>query len=181
MSAVLSTPSELLPGITARGDATAYTDALWAPLVSIDERVGCLVAGVEDLNEAAGMTLDLLGDWASEERLGLGDAEYRRLIAGRRVALQATVTAPAIYRGWLGLTDARTSPVATIDETPTEVALLAWVDYTPSSGWVQRASVVMRDIVSAGVSVYGMIAPPGTYVWDVNSFDDAGFGADFGV
>lgn len=178
MSLPLSTPSELLPGITARGLATAYTDTLTAPLVDIDERIGEFVVGINDLGEAAGGILDLLGDWCAEERLGLEDSEYRRIIAGRRVALEQTVTAPAIFRGWEGLTEAWE---ATQTEAANEVALLARVSYMPTSGWVQRVSLVVRDLVSAHVYAYGLLGPPGTFIWDSSSFDDAGFGFDFGV
>lgn len=174
----LVTPSELLPGITARGLATAYTDALVAPLVEIDGRVTEIVLGIEDLAEAGGGILDLLGDWASEPRGGLSDGEYRRIIAGRRVALERTVERPAIWRGWVGLTE----PLqGAMDEAPNEVSLTAWVTYQPSTAWVQRVAGVARELVSGGAYVYGLIAPPGTYLWGTNSFDDAGFAFDFGA
>jgi hypothetical protein len=178
LSPDLATPSELLPGIAARGLATDYTDALVAPLVDIDDRLTEFVRGAEELGDAGGPVLDWLGDFAAEARGGLTDPEYRRLIAGRRVALEQTVVPGAVYRGWLGLTDPWAS---TMDEAAAEASLLAFVSYLPTTGWVQRVSVVARDLVADGVYAYGLIAQPGCFVWDVNSFDDAGFGFDFGV
>lgn len=176
-AAVLSTPSELLPGVTARGLGADYTDALTAPLVELDERLGEVVTQVLDLYEAAGSLLDLLGDWSGEPRGGLTDAEYRRIIAGRRVVLEATVTPPAVWRAWTGLTDALT---ATIDESVAGVILTAFVDFVPTILWVVRVAVVVRDLIGAGIEPYGLLAPPSTFLWDVHAFDDAGFAFDFG-
>lgn len=172
-------PSLLLPGIAARGPATAYTDALWAPLIEVDDRVREFVVGLLDLDEAAGVVLDLAGDLATAgDRGGLDDGPYRRIVAGRRVARERTVEPHAVYRGWTAMTEAWR---ATLDEAPSEVTLIGWVDYVPTSDWVARVGGVVRHLVADGTYAYGLIAQPGCFVWGINSFDDAGFGFDFGV
>lgn len=166
----------LLPGIAARGAATDYTGALWAPLYTLDGRAAAIEAGVLDLDDAEAEVLDLLGDWATEPRQGMGDDDYRRLIAGRRVALAGTVTPGAVWRGWSTMTELTEG---VLSETPSEAILVAEVDYLPTDGWVQRVGLIVDDLIPAGVAVYGLIVQPDSFHWEEDAFEDAGFSFDF--
>ena len=167
----------LLRGPAARGDGLAYATAVWSGMATLESQALDLRDGLFDLDVASGIALDLRGDWASESRLGLGDADSRRIIAGREVALADGVTPPAVVRGWRAVTG---DPDATIDEAPSEVLLRAVVPYVVDDAWLARAAAVTRDMIGNGRELYAIISQPATFIWGVTSYDDAGFSHDFG-
>ncbi len=164
------------PAIAARGVGEDYILALMLPVKEIDIMVGWINAGVESIHEARGTTLDLLGDWVEEPRGGLTDAEYRRIIAGRRVALAGGGNLPAVYRCLQALSG-DDDPL--LDEYTLGLYMSANVDWAPSTAYIQRARAVMRDTVLAGVEWYAVFAPPNYFTFNDDSFDYAGLAPDF--
>ena len=164
------------PAIAARGVGEDYILALMLPVKQIDIMVGWINAGVESIHEARGTTLDLLGDWVEEPRGGLTDAEYRRIIAGRRVALAGGGNLPAIYRA-LQAVSGDADPL--LDEYTLGLVMTADVTWVPSTAYLQRAETILRDTIFAGVEAYTVFYPANYFIWDVDSFDYAGFSPDF--
>lgn len=152
--------------------AIPYLTALVRPLGQIDDRVAALFSGLADLGDATGWVLDLAGDRVGEPRGGLSDNEYRRIIAGRRVAAVTGCTAPTVYAGWVALTE---SGEARLEQPGANTVLLtARVPYAPTTTWLQRAGLVVRDLVMAGVDVEATVYSAGTAVYDAIPGYDVG-------
>lgn len=145
----------LLPDVVAREGGAEWHAALLAPLGPLDDRLSDIYGGIAEIGDAAGPLLDLLGDYVGEPRGGLGDGDYRRLIAARRVARASGVDVRAVARAWAALTAPGTT---TIREPGTSsLYLRAVVGWTPSGRWLARAAAVVRDTVAAGVDVEALI------------------------
>lgn len=166
----------ILPGIAARGDGLDYCSSVWEGLHDILERTAQLQDGLSSIDEATGYMLDILGDWVNEPRGGLTDVDYRLIISGRRVAMSASATLPAIYRGW---TEMMGSAKATISEDIAEVTLYAYKQ-TVDSAWLARAASVALDMIAAGREVYAVVEEDGDFLWNITAFDTHGFSHDFG-
>lgn len=169
---------EATQALVADVAADPYLTVLCRPLHALDERISILFAGLSDLTHASGATLDIAGDIEGEARGGLSDDEYRRLIAGRRVARAGGVTPAAVLRGWVALTEALDAELT--EPGASSVHLIARVSYAPSSIWLRRARAVVRDLVGAGYDVSALVyradtarydTPPGydlgTYAWSL--------------
>lgn len=172
-----------LPDIAAEGEGLDFATELTRPLAVLDSRVAELYAGIVDLRDATDGTLDLLGDRVGEKRAGMTNAEYRRVIAGRRVARFGAITAPRVLAGWRALTD----PLEARIETPgsSSIHLFARVTWTPTSAWLVRAARVVLDLCAADAEVNAVIYKStsaifgdpgtgfgiGTYAWDLPTME----------
>jgi len=148
----------VLPGIAARDEAGTYFVEMTRQLSYLDEDVAEIYEGLVDLELATGGVLDIAGDLAGEVRGGLEDFEYRRLIAGRRIARAGAITAPRVWAGWMALTLA--SGGRLYELPPASVLLTADVTWIPSSTWLVRAGAVVRDLLAAGVHGNAVVVPP---------------------
>lgn len=163
-------PADLVPDIAAR--PIDYVGALTGPLVALDDQVRLIYAGLADLNDATGIVLDIAGGVIGESRGGLSDAEYRRILAGRRAARRGGTTPAAVLAGWIALTEGAD---ATADAPgAATVRLRARISYTPSSLWLRRARGVMLDIIAAGMDLDASLYRAGTAVYDGVPGYDAG-------
>jgi hypothetical protein len=150
----------LLPDIAANGDGLAFFRILVDPMRLLDDEVARLFAGLVEIEDAEGPTLDLLGDQVGESRRGLSDTLYRRIIAGRRVARAGGVTRPRVYAGWAALTG---SSSATMEELGTSsLRLVAPIDFTPTDIWLTRAGSVVRDLIGAGYEATALVTVSST-------------------
>lgn len=154
----------LLPDLAAAGDGAAMSRRLTEPLRDIDDRLATLHAGLVEIEDAQGGTLDLLGDDVDEPRQGLSDLLYRRLIAGRRVARSGGTTRPQVYAGWVALSG---SGEATAEELgASSVLLRAAIDFTPTSVWLVRAADVVRDLMGTGYQCTALLTTSSTAIYD---------------
>jgi len=159
----------LLPDIAARPPAGDYFLALVRPIGAIIDRYALLLGGLIDISIASGGTLDAAGLLVYEARGALTDDEYRRIIAGRRVALAGG----DLLAGWQALTDAVD---VELDVTgPAVVDLLGRVAYVPGDIFVQRAASVLRALRPGGVAISATL-----YRADSAIYDDAAMGYDVG-
>ena len=166
----------LLPDLAAAGDGLGYAQALLRPLGDIDSRLSELFGALVAPDDAAGPALDFLGDQVNEARGGLGDAEYRRIIAGRRVASSKTggVTAPRVMAGWQALTGS--SELRLTRLPPYGIHLTARVSVAPTGTWLVRAVSVVKALVSAKCAVNATV-----YTGDSAIFDSLSLGYDVGL
>lgn len=144
----------LLPDVAANGSGLAFFRTLVQPLLDIDDQIATLYAGLVELEDADGGTLDLHGDIVGEPRGGLSDTLYRRIIAGRYVARAGAVTRPRVYAGWAALSG---SSNATMEELAGAVRLVAPVSFTPSDIWLSRAGAVVRDLMGASYQATAIV------------------------
>ena len=163
----------LLPGPAANGDGLGYMVGATAGLYEIDDGLASIYEGSINLGLAAGYTLDLLGDRVRERRDGLDNHEYRRIIAGRRIARarRGAVTYPRVWAGWCALTGSTQGRMITLP--PASVFLWSATDWVPSDTFLLRAGAVVDALMGAGYEADAVIAPPGTlYVDDLPGVDD---------
>lgn len=150
--------ASLLPDVAANGQGADFFRLLVEPLRVLDDRVSTLYAGIVEIEDASGPTLDLLGDYAGEPRQGLSDRLYRRIIAGRRVARSGGVTRPKVYAGWAALTGSSSARMEELGSA--SVRLSAAVDFTPSGVWLGRAASVVRDLIGTGYQATASVITP---------------------
>lgn len=153
----------LLPDIAANGDGAEFFAALVRPLLELDDEIAALYAGLVELEDAAGVVLDIHGDQVGEPRQGMSDLLYRRLIAGRYVARAGAVTRPRVYAGWSALTG---SSAATMEELGGAVRLVAPVDFQPTGVWLLRAGAVVRDLMGGSYQATALVTVPSTARFD---------------
>lgn len=167
--------------IGVRGDADALLRALVAPLVQIDTDVTALLAAGEALWDAAGATLDWLGAQIGEPRAGLGDDEYRRIIAGRRTVLRGSaMTASGILRVIRALSGTEDADV--INTGPGRWVGEGRLEAAPTTTWVARAGSVLRAAAPAGSAWSVTFSAPGTAMFDeLPGFEAGTFGFDVGA
>lgn len=159
----------LLPDVAARPPGDEYFLATVQPLQRLDDSIALLSA---PLSDASGDTLDLLGDWVGEPRGGLSDAEYRRIIAGRRVVRAGGTTPWRVAAMWAALTE---SPTATVTaQGAGSVSMTALVPYTPSGAWLRRAGGIVMDSIALGVGVSAAIYKTTSAVYDAAPGYDIG-------
>lgn len=158
----------LLPDVAAVPPGADYFVHLVHPLVETDDRFALLYQSMVNLDDAAGDGLDLAGDQVFERRDGLNDSEYRRIIAGRRVAVLGGGTSPRLFAGWKALTESSTATL----ELPgsSSVRLAARVSFVPTLSWLVRAGSVVRDMVEAGVDVSATIYRSGSAIYGATTY-----------
>lgn len=154
----------LLPGVAAGGGGVEYVTGATVPLYDLDDSYATYYAGTVNLDAATGRALDLLGDLVREQRDGLGDHEYRRIIAGRRIARKGAVTYPRVWAGWLALSGATTGRMRTLP--PASILLSAEINWVPSPLYLDRAGRVADALMGAGYEVTALLALPGTARFD---------------
>lgn len=159
----------LLTGPCARGAGEAWFVALTQPLDDIDVAVGGLHDGLVDIEQAAGVALDLAGELEGEEREGLDDREFRRIVAGRRMARNA-ITAPRVWAGWLALTGSTTADMRVL--APASLYLTAQIPWVPTSTWLVRAGSVVRSLIGADAQANAVVYRSTSALFDeVPGFD----------
>lgn len=156
----------VMPAVPMRGPSGAAWLAEVAPLGDLDTDVAALYYGLADLSDAAGYVLDVAGDLVGQARGGLGDAEYRRIIAGARVARSPTgaLTPRAVRRGWRALTGAEVVRVERLP--PASLSMTAQIGWIPTTVYLARAGAIVRDLVADGVEIEAILYGPGTAVYD---------------
>lgn len=165
-----------LPDVAAEGGGAAFAAAIFRPLAEIDSRVAGLYAGLVAIGDATGGTLDLLGDRLGEPRGGLSNGEYRRIIAGRRVARFVAITAPRVLAGWRAVTGAAGADAWIVQPGSSSIQLFARVTATPSGTYLVRAARVVRDLCDASADVSATI-----YKSSSSIYGDAGTGYGVGA
>lgn len=153
----------VMPAVPMRGPSGQAWLAEVAPLGDLDTDVAALYYGLADLSDAAGYVLDVAGDLVGEQRGGLADAEYRRIIAGRRVARARALTPRAVRRGWQALTSAETLRVERLP--PASLSMTAQIGWIPTTVYLARAGAIVRDLVADGVEIEAILYGPGTAVY----------------
>lgn len=162
----------LSPTIAVMPPGDSYLASSFGMVGLLDDGVAALYGGLNNLGDATSGVLDVCGDLVSEVRGGLTDSDYRRVIAGRRVASEGggAVTSPRVYQGWVVVA----APVieARITQEPdglvipyAGVTLSALVNWTPTSLWLARAGVVVSDLMGAGYDVTATVATPATCLY----------------
>lgn len=138
----------LLGPIVDRGMGRRYFLALAAPFLALLADADALASATEDIGLASGKALDWLGAQVGERRAGLSDEEYRRVIAGRRVAIGGGVSAVTMRRALVALSGQ--------DDAETRVTgagrmlLVMRVSATPSQAYLRRCADIIASMVPAG-------------------------------
>jgi|AACY02.16.fsa_nt_gi hypothetical protein len=148
---------EVLQGVPSRGDGDTWFLTLFGGLEEIDHDVSEVYRGLADPREAVGPVLDIVGDILREPRGGLGDAEYRRILAARRIARNA-VSVARVWEGWVALTGSADGRL--IELGSSSLYLTAPIDFYPSREWRRRAGEVVTKLVGAGVEVNATVYSP---------------------
>lgn len=169
----------LLAPLLARGAMGLLAECGIDIIGDLGDDLDELAVGVRDLSLATGPTLDFLGAQVGEAREGLADDEYRRIIAGRRVALAGGVEPGAVLRclrALSGGTEARLD-----DAGPGRLVGQARVSSPPSGTWLVRAQAVVGATVAAGVRWCVTFYTPSAAIFDeLPGFDAGVFGYDIG-
>lgn len=155
---------ELLPDVAANRDGFGFARSLFRPLSTLDDAVAQLYAGMVEIGDASELGLTIAGDLVGEPPGGLTTEEYRRIIAGRRVAVYGAVTAPRVLAGWRAVTGSTEVHLYTLE--PATVLLTARVTFLPTSTYLVRAGSVVRDLVGAGYSVSASLYRNDTAIYD---------------
>ena len=141
-----------LPAPAAIGASEDYAQALAWPWSVIDADLLALVSGLVDLGAAVGWVLDVAGAEVREPRGGLSDTEYRRIIAGRRLALGSTGSTADAWAVLVALAGSEDGAIWLL-HGPGGVSAAVWmqmrVTFSPSAGYLLRAGAVMRDALPA--------------------------------
>ena len=154
----------ILPDMAANPPGGDYFLALVKPLESILDRYALLYAGLVNLNDASGYTLDVAGDLVAEPREGLSDDEYRRIIAGRRVAEGGRVSPQRAAAGWRALTQTTDGTVNTVGDYSIHMA--ARVSFTPSGAFIVRGGAIVRALVPVGYDSEAIIYRSDSAIYD---------------
>lgn len=144
-----------LPAVPARDVLGPAFAAGVQPMQAIDEDYGRLFDGMSDVEDAGGAVLDIMGDDVGEPRSGLSDWEYRRVVAGRRVASarNGAGTPARIWAGWIALTGAAADQADYQELPPASVLLTARLSWLPTTMYLARAGRVAADLMAAGYEV----------------------------
>lgn len=161
----------LLPGIAARGQGAAWFAAVFGDLGRLDEDVAGIYEALVDIEMATGPGLDIAGDQVGERRQGLADHEYRRIIAGRRIAQNAVVPR-RVWAGWVALTGSDGGRL--VNMPPASIALWGPITFAPTSAWLKRAGQVVSALTASGIYASAAVTPPGTAHFDELPGYDAG-------
>ncbi len=163
----------LLPSVAATPPGDDYYLALVRPMQSTLDRYALLYAGQVDIGDAAGSGLDLAGDLAGEARGGLADDEYRRIIAGRRIATSGRVSPQRAAAAWRALTDDATATV----KSPGlfSVHMRARVTSSPTGEFLIRAANVVKGLVPTAYDIEAVM-----YRSDSAVYDSATYGYGIG-
>lgn len=166
----------LLPGVASRGWSGDGFVAGVDPLGQVYDDLGVIASGIATIGDASGYVLDIAGDLVGEARQGLGDAEYRRIIAGARVAqaMGTNKSIPRIKAGWAALTSGEVVSCATAE--PLSVHMSAQIGWIPTSLYLARAGAVVRRMVAGGFAIEAVLYAPGTAI-----YDDGSVGYDIGT
>lgn len=157
----------ILPDVAANGQGLAWAALLYDPVMDIDDQVALMYAGLLELEDAAGVVLDLAGDRVGESRGGLSDQEFRRIIAGRQVAELRGIGRRRAYAGWVALTG---SDAATMEDLGMASArFVAPVGWEPSDIWLSRAGEVVRDLVAPGYEATALVTTTSTATFSTPS------------
>jgi hypothetical protein len=154
----------LLPSIAATPPGDSYWLGLVSPMQATLDRYALLYAGLVNLDDAAGSTLDVAGDLVSEARGGLVDSEYRRIIAGRRIAIGGRVSHQRAAAAWRALTQ---TTDGTVNSAGTfSIHMAARVTFSPSDAFIVRGGSVVRALIPAGYDAEAIIYRSDTALYD---------------
>lgn len=155
----------LVPVVVATGRAWLYAVELFRPVADLD----LLVAGIYDsfisIEAASGWLLDLRGATIGEERGGLDDQEFARIIAAREIAIYGGCGAESVWAVWVALTG---DEGGTYDVYPGGgcVRLVATMPFIPSTSFRRRARDVLNTALPADADAYAVLRVPGGLAWD---------------
>lgn len=148
-------------GSGAAGDAWL---ALWSPIAQLYAQVGEVVLASVDVQTAAGSLLDIVGARVGEYRGGLGDTEYRSIIAGRRVSVGSLGRAVDV----VAVCEALGGVAGTVRVRGYAGCLFVSfeVQFSPTATWTRRAGRVIRDAVDATYDLEAVAYTASSLIWD---------------
>lgn len=160
----------LLPAPSALGEGQAFALSLASPWATLEQLVEAFGSGAADVELAPGWVLDVLGARINEPRGGLDDTRYRRIVAGRRVALGSLGTSPHVVAVLRALTlcgaDIRLDLLVDEASGVAAVWLQARVAFAPVGAWLIRAADVLRDALPLSVEAVASVYESGALVFD---------------
>jgi hypothetical protein len=162
----------LLPGVAAREPGGSYFARLTRPLATLDARYADAVEAFANIEGATGLSIDIVGQSVGEDRGGLADLEYRRIVAGRLVARWAGINTRSVARGWRALCGEQ--DITLIGERRS-VILWSLIDWYPTSTFLRRAAMVVSDMIPADTTWHASMATRTTAI-----YGDTGTGYDVG-
>lgn len=156
---------DFLPPVLRTSPFFEWVQTLIAPFARVDAELAEYVSGLAYPALASGASLDALGSWVGEERGGLTEWEYRRIVLGALSARAARLewtdaTAIAFVEALTGSTGvtARTTSAGWL-------RLEAGLTWTPSIDWLTRASALARRTVRDGLMFEVVLVPAGGMIW----------------
>lgn len=121
------------------------------------------------LDGATGVVLDLWGRLVGEERSGLTDAEYRRVIAARTLANRSKGIEDDIYNVLVTLVPVdQAEEVSLTARYPASIYVRVRTSWRPRVQYVRRASTILRLAKAGGVSLSGSWAVDVAYGFSGN-------------
>lgn len=162
----------LLPAPAAIPPGEDYAQALAYPWSLMEIGLEALVVGLVDIDAAAGGVLDLAGSRVGESRGGLDDTEYRRIIAGRRLAIGSYGRPSDVAAVFAALTGAEVR-LYRLASGP-DLVMFGQVAWTPTTPYLKRAGAVLGDAVEYGVVVEASLYPTAGMLFDAGPPFDAG-------
>ena len=168
----------LTPSSSMIGDSDAVLCSTVAPVGEIDNDLNALVEGIVDLEAAPGWVLRVAGPRVNEDVGGLTDTEYRRIIAGKRLAIASLGTGPDVFSVALALGGTPTGRIWTLYNESTELSCVhvsVLAPFDPSAGYLIRAGSVLRHALPVDAEATGAIYTDGDGIFDDSCFDGSTF------
>lgn len=165
----------LTPAPAYLGDSAKFVQVLAWPWSVMELDLEQLAIGLVDLDAAVTWVIDVAGARVGERRQGLDDTEYRRIVAGKRLAIGSAASASDVWAVLLGVTGAETGRLIVAENESTgESGVIMWgfVDFVPSDTFLRRAGQVLRSALPLSAEANASVATSQTAIFDGSAFDD---------
>lgn len=157
---------DTLPPVLRTTPFFEWAQSLVVPFAQTDAALAEYVSGLAYPRLATGDALAALGSWVNEPQGGLDETEWRRLVL---CAIAGRVSRDSWNRD-----SARALVVALVqsDDVTVETMSAGWVRWraplvwTPTHGWLMRASRTLAAGVPDGIMFQATLTPPGAMIWD---------------
>lgn len=169
--------ASLTPAPAFLGDSATFLQVLAWPWSVLELDLEQLAIGLVDLDAAVTWVIDVAGKRVNERRQGLDDTEYRRIVAGKRLAIGSGGSASDVWAVLLGLTSADSGRLLVAENESTgETGVIMWgtISFVPSETFLMRAGQVLRAALPLAAEATCSLATSQTAVFDGASFDDGG-------
>lgn len=172
----------LTPAPSYIGDSAAVVQALAWPWSVLEQGLYDLAAGLVDLDAAAPWVVEVRGKRVDEPVGGLGVTEYKRIVAGRELAVGSTGSIPDAYAVLQLLAGAGADSAGRIfllrGEGPevNTIVLNAYTPGIPSPTFILRAGAIVRDALPLSAEAEAALATASTAIFDAGVFDGSTFG-----